>query len=38
MAQESLERYLLLRNSYEGQIFTNMNFTMDPLKELVEKG
>lgn len=38
MAQESLERYLLLRKSYNGQIFTNMNIQLQPLGELLAAG
>lgn len=38
IAQEALERYLLLRKSYNGQIFTNMNITLQPLAELLGSG
>lgn len=38
IAQEALERYLLLRNSYDGQIFTNMNILLQPLGELLAGG
>lgn len=38
MAQECLERYILLRKSYNGVLFTNMNFALEPINTLINDG
>ncbi|KAJ6637673.1 Alpha-tocopherol transfer protein-like [Pseudolycoriella hygida] len=38
ITQESLERYLLLRQSYDGRIFRNMDYLLNPTQELITNG
>lgn len=38
ITQESIERYLLLRQSYDGVIFQNMDMNLSPIKELIRLG
>lgn len=38
ITQESLERYLLLRQSYDEKIFRNMDYLLNPIQELITNG
>lgn len=38
MVQECIERYLLLRDVNDGDVFKNMDWTLPNLSELIELG
>lgn len=38
MAEEAIERYLLLRQSYHGAIFKNLDYRRPDILELINKG
>lgn len=38
MAEETIERYLLLRQSFSGSIFQNLDYKRPVIMELIDKG